>query len=240
MKRKMNDEDEFDLLESSEQLDYSLSSITHNKFEFNLDEKIKKPSYYRNLIEVLNNATEQDLVVLNINSGGGHLDSAISIIDALRNTRANTLAWISGSAYSAAGIIALSCQNLEVGEAGDNAGVLLRGVEKDDVERGQVLAKPGSITPHSEFESEVYILSKEEGGRHTPFFKGYRPQFYIRTTDVTGEVQLPEGVEMAMPGDTAKFHVKLITPVAMEEGLKFAIREGGKTVGAGVITKVVK
>ena len=116
MKHKMNDEDEFDLLESSEQLDYSLSSITHNKFEFNLDEEIKKPSYYRNLIEVLNNATEQDLVVLNINSGGGNLDSAISIIDALRNTRANTLARISGSAYSAAGIIALSCQNLEVGE----------------------------------------------------------------------------------------------------------------------------
>ena len=116
MKRKMNNEDVFDLLQSSEQLDYSLSSITHNKFEFNLDEDIKEPSYYRNLIEVLNNATEQDLVVLNINSGGGHLDSAISIIDALRNTRANTLAWISGSAYSAAGIVALSCQNLEVGE----------------------------------------------------------------------------------------------------------------------------
>ena len=131
-------------------------------------------------------------------------------------------------------------KQLDQGEAGDNAGVLLRGIEKDDVERGQVLAKPGSITPHSEFESEVYILSKEEGGRHTPFFKGYRPQFYIRTTDVTGEVTLPDGVEMAMPGDTAKFNVKLITPVAMEEGLRFAIREGGKTVGAGVITKVVK
>lgn len=116
MKQKMNNEDVFDLLQSSEQLDYSLSSITHNKFEFNLDEDIKEPSYYRNLIEVLNNATEQDLVVLNINSGGGHLDSAISIIDALRNTRANTLAWISGSAYSAAGLIALSCQNVEVGE----------------------------------------------------------------------------------------------------------------------------
>ena len=116
MKQKMNNEGVFDLLQSSEQLDYSLSSITHNKFEFNLDEDIKEPSYYRNLIEVLNNATEQDLVVLNINSGGGHLDSAISIIDALRNTRANTLAWISGSAYSAAGIVALSCQNLEVGE----------------------------------------------------------------------------------------------------------------------------
>jgi elongation factor Tu len=117
---------------------------------------------------------------------------------------------------------------------------LLRGIEKDDVERGQVLSKPGSITPHSEFEAEVYILSKEEGGRHTPFFKGYRPQFYVRTTDVTGEVQLPEGVEMAMPGDTTKMNVKLITPVAMEDGLRFAVREGGKTVGAGVITKIIK
>ncbi len=131
-------------------------------------------------------------------------------------------------------------KQLERGEAGDNAGVLLRGIEKDDVERGQVLAKPGSITPHSEFEAEVYILSKEEGGRHTPFFKGYRPQFYVRTTDVTGEVQLPEGVEMAMPGDSTKMTVKLITPVAMEDGLRFAIREGGKTVGAGVITKIIK
>ncbi|MBI2011312.1 elongation factor Tu [Candidatus Daviesbacteria bacterium] len=128
---------------------------------------------------------------------------------------------------------------LDQGEAGDNAGVLLRGIEKDDVERGQVLAKPGSITPHSEFEAEIYVLSKEEGGRHTPFFKGYRPQFYVRTTDVTGEVQLPEGVEMAMPGDTTKITAKLITPVAMEEGLRFAIREGGKTVGAGVITKII-
>lgn len=131
-------------------------------------------------------------------------------------------------------------KSLDQGEAGDNAGVLLRGIEKDDVERGQVLAKPGSITPHSEFEAEVYILSKEEGGRHTPFFKGYRPQFYVRTTDVTGEVKLPEGVEMVMPGDTTKMEVKLITPVAMEDGLRFAIREGGKTVGAGVITKVIK
>lgn len=128
---------------------------------------------------------------------------------------------------------------LDEGQAGDNAGILLRGIEKDDVERGQVVAKPGSITPHSEFEAEVYILSKEEGGRHTPFFKGYRPQFYIRTTDVTGEVQLPEGVEMAMPGDTVNIKGKLITPVAMEEGLRFAIREGGKTVGAGVITKII-
>ncbi len=128
---------------------------------------------------------------------------------------------------------------LDQGEAGDNAGILLRGVEKDDVERGQVLAKSGSITPHAEFEAEIYILSKEEGGRHTPFFKGYRPQFYVRTTDVTGEVKLPEGVEMAMPGDTVKISAKLITPVAMEEGLRFAIREGGKTVGAGVITKII-
>ncbi len=128
---------------------------------------------------------------------------------------------------------------LDQGQAGDNAGVLLRGIEKDDVERGQVLAKPGSITPHAEFEAEVYTLSKEEGGRHTPFFKGYRPQFYIRTTDVTGAVELPEGVEMVMPGDTTKMKVKLITPVAMEDGLRFAVREGGKTVGAGVITKII-
>ncbi len=128
---------------------------------------------------------------------------------------------------------------LDEGQAGDNAGLLLRGIEKDDVERGQVLAKPGSITPHAEFEAEVYILSKEEGGRHTPFFKGYRPQFYVRTTDVTGEVQLPEGLEMLMPGDTNKITVKLITPVAMEDGVRFAIREGGKTVGAGVITKII-
>lgn len=128
---------------------------------------------------------------------------------------------------------------LDEGQAGDNAGILLRGIEKDDVERGQVLAKPGSITPHSEFQAEVYILSKEEGGRHTPFFKGYRPQFYFRTTDVTGEVTLPEGVEMAMPGDTVNITGKLITPVAMEEGLRFAIREGGKTVGAGVVTKII-
>ncbi len=129
---------------------------------------------------------------------------------------------------------------LDQGQAGDNAGILLRGIEKDDIERGQVLAKPGTITPHAEFEAEIYVLSKEEGGRHTPFFKGYRPQFYVRTTDVTGEVELPEGVEMAMPGDTTKITAKLITPVAMEDGLRFAIREGGKTVGAGVITKVIK
>jgi elongation factor Tu len=130
-------------------------------------------------------------------------------------------------------------KQLDEGQAGDNVGILLRGVEKDDVERGQVLAKPGSITPHTEFESEVYILTKEEGGRHTPFFSGYRPQFYIRTTDVTGEIGLPEGVEMVMPGDSAKMKVKLIAPVAMEDGLRFAIREGGHTVGAGVISKII-
>ncbi len=122
---------------------------------------------------------------------------------------------------------------LDEGRAGDNVGVLLRGTKREDVERGQVLAKPGSITPHTQFESEVYVLTKEEGGRHTPFFKGYRPQFYFRTTDVTGNVQLPEGVEMVMPGDNIKMVVELISPIAMDEGLRFAIREGGKTVGAG-------
>jgi elongation factor Tu len=131
-------------------------------------------------------------------------------------------------------------KSLDRGQAGDNAGVLLRGVKKEEVERGQVLAKPGSITPHTEFESEVYILTKEEGGRHTPFFKGYKPQFYVRTTDVTGEVVLPEGTEMVMPGDTVSFSVKLGAPVAMEEGMRFAIREGGRTVGAGVVTKISK
>ena len=130
-------------------------------------------------------------------------------------------------------------KQLDEGQAGDNVGLLLRGIEKDDVERGQVLAKPGSITPHTEFEAEGYILTKEEGGRHTPFFTGYRPQFYIRTTDVTGSVQLPSGVEMVMPGDNTKMTVKLIVPVALEEGQRFAIREGGKTVGAGVITKII-
>jgi elongation factor Tu len=131
-------------------------------------------------------------------------------------------------------------KQLDSGMAGDNAGILLRGTKKDDVERGQVLGKPGSITPHTEFETEVYILTKEEGGRHTPFFKGYKPQFYIRTTDVTGDVTLPEGQEMVMPGDTVKLVVKLITPVALEEKGKFAIREGGRTVGAGVVTKIIK
>jgi elongation factor Tu len=128
---------------------------------------------------------------------------------------------------------------LDQGQAGDNIGVLLRGTKRDEVERGQVLAKPGSITPHTQFEAEVYILSKDEGGRHTPFFDGYRPQFYFRTTDVTGSVKLPEGVEMVMPGDNIKMQVALIAPIAMEEGLRFAIREGGRTVGAGVVSKIV-
>ena len=129
-------------------------------------------------------------------------------------------------------------KSLEEGRAGDNAGILLRGVKKEDVNRGQIIAKPGSVTPHSEFESEIYILTKEEGGRHTPFFSGYKPQFYIRTTDVTGEVTLPEGTEMVMPGDTVKVKIKLTAPVALEEKQRLAIREGGKTVGAGVVTKI--
>jgi elongation factor Tu len=129
---------------------------------------------------------------------------------------------------------------LDEGRAGDNVGVLLRGTKREEVERGQVLAKPGSITPHTKFESEVYVLSKEEGGRHTPFFKGYRPQFYFRTTDVTGECQLPDGVEMVMPGDNIQMVITLIAPIAMEEGLRFAIREGGRTVGAGVVAKVLE
>lgn len=131
-------------------------------------------------------------------------------------------------------------KTLDKGQAGDNAGILLRGTKKEDVQRGQVLAKPGSITPYTEFESEVYVLTKEEGGRHTPFFKGYKPQFYVRTTDVTGDVTLPEGTEMVMPGDTVKLVVKLSCPVAMENGMRFAIREGGKTVGAGVVTNIIK
>lgn len=129
---------------------------------------------------------------------------------------------------------------LDQGQAGDNVGILLRGTKREEVERGQVLAKPGSINPHTTFEAETYILSKDEGGRHTPFFKGYRPQFYFRTTDVTGEVILPEGVEMVMPGDNIKMNVELIAPIAMEEGLRFAIREGGRTVGAGVVAKIIK
>jgi elongation factor Tu len=129
---------------------------------------------------------------------------------------------------------------LDEGQAGDNLGLLLRGMEKNEIERGMVLAKPGSITPHTKYHAEVYVLTKEEGGRHTPFFKGYRPQFYFRTTDVTGNVELPEGVEMVMPGDNVQMTIQLITPIAMEEGLRFAIREGGRTVGAGVVTKILE
>jgi elongation factor Tu len=129
---------------------------------------------------------------------------------------------------------------LDQGQAGDNVGLLLRGIDKEGVERGQVICKPGSITPHTHFKAKIYVLSKEEGGRHTPFFKGYRPQFYFRTTDVTGEVLLPEGVEMVMPGDNIELEGKLIQPIAMEEGLRFAIREGGRTVGAGVVGKIIK
>jgi len=129
---------------------------------------------------------------------------------------------------------------LDEGFAGDNVGLLLRGVGKDEIERGMVLAKPGSIKPHTKFKAEVYVLSKEEGGRHTPFFKGYRPQFYFRTTDVTGAVELPEGVEMVMPGDNIQMEITLISPIAMEKELRFAIREGGRTVGAGVVTEVIE
>jgi elongation factor Tu len=131
-------------------------------------------------------------------------------------------------------------KELDKAEAGDNCGVLLRGIKKDDVERGQVLAKPGTITPHTKFEAEVYALTKEEGGRHKPFFNGYRPQFYIRTTDVTGSITLPEGVEMVMPGDNVKINVELIAPIALEEGTRFAIREGGRTVGAGVVSNIIE
>jgi elongation factor Tu len=130
-------------------------------------------------------------------------------------------------------------KSLDFAQAGDNAGALLRGVKREEVERGQVLAKPGSITPHTNFEAEIYVLSKEEGGRHTPFFNGYRPQFYFRTTDVTGNIKLPEGQEMVMPGDNTQFTVELIQPIAMDEGLRFAVREGGRTVGAGVVTKII-
>jgi len=131
-------------------------------------------------------------------------------------------------------------KEMDCGEAGDNCGVLLRGIKKEEVERGMVLCKPGSITPHTNFEAEIYVLSKEEGGRHTPFFNNYRPQFYVRTTDVTGSITLPEGTEMVMPGDNVKITVELIAPIAMEEGTRFAIREGGRTVGAGVVSKIIK
>ena len=131
-------------------------------------------------------------------------------------------------------------KSLEQAESGDNVGILLRGVQRDEISRGQVLARPDSVHPHTEFEGQVYVLTKEEGGRHTPFFSGYRPQFFFRTTDVTGDIELEEGVEMVMPGDNAKFIIELITPIAIEEGLRFAIREGGRTVGAGVVSKIIE
>ena len=131
-------------------------------------------------------------------------------------------------------------KTLDFAQAGDNAGALLRGVKREEVERGQVLAKPGSITPHTQFNAEVYVLSKDEGGRHTPFFNNYRPQFYFRTTDVTGSIELPEGQEMVMPGDNTNMKIELIQPIAMDQGLRFAIREGGRTVGAGVVTEIIK
>ncbi|HLC70018.1 MAG TPA: elongation factor Tu [Patescibacteria group bacterium] len=163
-----------------------------------------------------------------IERGMMHLNDEVEIVG-LRDTQKTVVTGIE-----------MFNKSLKEGQAGDNAGLLLRGTKKEDVERGMILAKPGSITPHTDFEANVYILTKEEGGRHKPFFKGYKPQFYIRTTDVTGEVELAEGVEMVMPGDTVNITVKLIVPVAMEEKMNFAIREGGRTVGAGVVTKILK
>ena len=163
-----------------------------------------------------------------IERGVVHVGDTVEIIG-LRDTQTTTVTGVE-----------MFKKLLDEGQAGDNVGTLLRGIERDDVERGMVLAKPGSIKPHTEFDAEVYVLKKEEGGRHTPFFNGYRPQFFIRTLDVTGDIKLPEGVEMVMPGDNIKMHVKLILPVALENGSRFAIREGGRTVGAGVITKVIE
>ncbi|MCR4322980.1 MAG: elongation factor Tu [Candidatus Azambacteria bacterium] len=162
-----------------------------------------------------------------VERGRGKVNDEVEIV----GLRPNTKTVITG--------IEMFNKSLDEAMAGDNAGVLLRGVKKEDVERGQVIVKPGSVTPHTEFEAEVYVLTKEEGGRHTPFFKGYKPQFYIRTTDVTGDVTLPEGAEMVMPGDTVRIKVKLIAPIALEEKQRFAIREGGKTVGAGVVTSII-
>jgi elongation factor Tu len=163
-----------------------------------------------------------------IERGQLHLNDDVEIIG-LRDTQKTVITGIE-----------MFNKSLDEGRAGDNAGLLLRGLKKEDVERGQVLAKPGTVTPHTEFEAQIYALTKEEGGRHKPFFKGYKPQFYLRTTDVTGEITLPEGVEMAMPGDTLNVTIKLITPVALEEKQRFAIREGGKTVGAGAVVKIIK
>jgi len=199
-----------------------------------LDEKIPDPvrdtekDYLMPIEDIFSIEGRGTVVTGRIERGTVNINDEVEIV----GLRPTTKAVVTG--------IEMFNKSLDKGQAGDNAGILLRGTKKEDVERGQVLAKPGSITPHTEFECEVYILTKEEGGRHTPFFKGYKPQFYIRTTDVTGEVILPEGTEMVMPGDTVNFSVKLGAPVAMEEGMKFAIREGGRTVGAGVVTKILK
>ncbi len=199
-----------------------------------LDEKIPTPErdiekdFLMPIEDIFSIEGRGTVVTGRIEQGQINLNDEVEIVG-LRDTQKTTVTGIE-----------MFNKNLDHGEAGDNAGILLRGTKKEDVERGQVLAKPGSITPHSEFECEVYILTKEEGGRHTPFFKGYKPQFYIRTTDVTGEVILPEGTEMVMPGDTVTLTVKLGANVAMQEGMKFAIREGGRTVGAGVVTKIIK
>ncbi|OGI29472.1 MAG: translation elongation factor Tu [Candidatus Moranbacteria bacterium RIFOXYA12_FULL_44_15] len=199
-----------------------------------LDEKIPEPvrevdkDYLMPIEDIFSIEGRGTVVTGRIERGTVNINDDVEIVG-LRPTQKTTVTGIE-----------MFNKSLDKGQAGDNAGVLLRGTKKEDVERGQVLAKPGSITPHTEFEAQVYILNKEEGGRHTPFFKGYKPQFYVRTTDVTGEVLLPEGTEMVMPGDTISFAVKLIAPVAMEEGMKFAIREGGRTVGAGAVTKILK
>ena len=199
-----------------------------------LDEKIPEPirdtekPFLMPIEDIFSIEGRGTVVTGRIERGTVTVGSEVEIIG-LRDTQKTTVTGIE-----------MFNKQLDKGEAGDNAGVLLRGTKKEDVERGQVLAAPGSITPHSEFEGEIYVLTKEEGGRHTPFFKGYKPQFYIRTTDVTGEVELPEGTEMVMPGDTVNLKIKLSSNVAMEEGMRFAIREGGRTVGAGIATKIIK
>ena len=199
-----------------------------------LDEKIPEPKrdvdkpFLMPIEDIFSIEGRGTVVTGRIERGIVNLNDEVEIVG-IRNTQKTVVTGIE-----------MFNKQLDRGQAGDNAGVLLRGTKKEEVERGQVLAKPGSITPHTEFEGEIYILTKEEGGRHTPFFKGYKPQFYVRTTDVTGDVSLPEGTEMVMPGDTVNLIVKLVAPVAMEDGMKFAIREGGKTVGAGVVTKIIK
>ncbi len=199
-----------------------------------LDEKIPEPKrdvdkpYLMPIEDIFSIEGRGTVVTGRIERGIVNLNDEVEIVG-IRDTQKSVVTGIE-----------MFNKQLDRGQAGDNAGILLRGTKKEEVERGQVLAKPGSITPHTEFEGEIYILTKEEGGRHTPFFKGYKPQFYVRTTDVTGDVTLPEGTEMVMPGDTVNLIVKLVAPVAMEDGMKFAIREGGKTVGAGVVTKIIK